>query len=254
MTVRTEEGPAVGAHGLYLYGLVLGDARLPSGLAGIGGAPVRTEPLGRLRAVVSDAPADREVGLPDDVRDHARVLDAVADVVTVLPVRFGTLATAATLEEAVPADRQDRHAADLRALEGAVQLTVSARYREEAVMAELVAEDDEIRHLRERTRGRDELATYGERIRLGKLVVAGFDARRPADAQRIAGAVAPFVRATAAHEVTRTSDVAELALLVSREDVAALEDALETLAAQVADRMTVRLVGPQAAHDFAEEV
>ena len=254
MTVRTEEGPVVGTHDLYLYGLVLGEARLPSGLTGIAGEPVRYEPLGSLRAVVSDAPSDREVGLPDDVRDHARVLDAVAGAVPVLPVRFGTLATADGLEEAVPADRQDRHAADLRALEGAVQLTVSARYREEAVLAELVAEDAEIRHLRERTRGRDEMATYDERIRLGELVVAGFDARRPGDAAMLARTVAPFARATSDHEVTRTGDVAELALLVRREDVEPLEDALETLAAQVADRMVVRLVGPQAAYDFAEEV
>ncbi|MFI2102031.1 GvpL/GvpF family gas vesicle protein [Isoptericola sp. NPDC019693] len=244
----------VRTHGLYLYGLAPGDARLPSGLTGIAGRAVRAEPLGSLRAVVSEAPDDREVGLPDDVRDHARVLDAVAETVPVLPVQFGTLATAGALDEAVPADQQDRHAADLRALAGLVQMTVSARYREEAVLAELVAEDAEIRRLRERTRGRDEMATYDERIRLGELVVAGFDARRPADAELLARTVEPFARATSDHEVTRTGDVAELALLVRREEVGALEDALEAFAAQVADRVSVRLVGPQAAYDFAEEV
>jgi hypothetical protein len=254
VTVGTEKDLAVGAADLYLYGLVAPDASLPDDLAGIAGRPVRAEALGSVAAVVSDAPSDREVGLPDDVRDHARVLDAVADVAPVLPVRFGTLTAAGALEDAVPADRQRRHADDLRALAGTAQLTVSARYREEAVLAELVAENPEIRHLRERTRGRDEMATYDARLRLGELVVAGFDRRRPADAELVARTVAPFARAISDHEVTRTGDVTELALLVRRDDVGPLEDALEALAEQVADRMVVRLVGPQAPYDFAEEV
>lgn len=254
MTVRTEEGPAVGAPELYLYGLVLADARLPAGLAGLAGRPVRAESVGELQAVVSDAPDDREVGLPDDVRDHARVLDAVAEAVPVLPVRFGTLAPTGALEDAVPRERQARHAEDLRSLAGAVQLTVSARYREDAVLAELVAGNPEIRRLREMTRGRDEMATYDARFRLGELVVAGFDRRRPGDADRLARTVAPFARATSEHPVSRTGDVAELALLVAPEDVEALEGALEELAEQVADHMVVRLVGPQAPYDFVEEV
>lgn len=239
---------------LYLYGLVPPDARPPGGLSGVAGRSVEVVALTHVGALASDAPTDREIGLPDDLRAHARVLDAVAAETPVLPLRFGTTAAGDVLDAALPVDRQSRHEAALRSLAGTVQLTVSARYREDAVLTRLVAEDAEIRHLREVTRGRPEAHTYAARLRLGELVVAGIDRRRAEDEQRVVATVAPRARAVRAREVTRTGDVTELALLVRREDVAALEEALEELAARVADHMVVRLVGPQAPYDFAEEV
>ncbi|MGW8567687.1 GvpL/GvpF family gas vesicle protein [Isoptericola sp. NPDC055881] len=254
MTLSTTEDPTVGTPELYLYGLVAQGTRPPGDLTGVDGQPVRVVPLEQVAALVSDAPVQRDVGLPDDVRDHARVLDAVAATRPVLPVRFGTLTTDEELPDAVPQGAQAEHAEALRALEGSVQLTVSARYREDAVLAELVAQEPEIRRLRELTRGRSEESTYDARMRLGELVVAGFERRRGGDEQRLVATVAPLARATRMHEVSRTGDIAELALLVRHDDVERLEVALEALAAQVADHMTVRLVGPQAPYDFTEEV
>ncbi|SKC72111.1 GvpL/GvpF family gas vesicle protein [Krasilnikoviella flava] len=242
------------AQRLYLYGLVPSAARPPDDLAGIDGNLVRVIRLGRVAALVSDAPSGREPGLPDDVRVHAQVLDTVARAETVLPMRFGATTSDESLPDAVPVEHQARHADALRALAGTVQFTVFARYREEAVLAQLVAEDPEIRHLRSITRGRSEVSTYHERLRLGELVVAGLERRRARDEQLVVAAVSAFTQASRAHEVTRSGDVADLALLVRREDAVPLEDALEGLAAQVADRMSVRLVGPQAPYDFAEEV
>lgn len=254
MTAGTSDDVALGAGTVYLYGLVLPAGTVPSGLTGIAGRIVRAEALAHVDALVSDAPDGREIGLPDDVRDHTRVLDAVAAEGPVLPVRFGTTAERGALEQAVPPGWQQQHADALRGLSGAVQLTLTARYVEEALLAELVAADPEIRRLREATRGRPEAATYGARVRLGELVVAGFDRRRPADAERVERVVAPFARRTLVREVTQTDAVAELALLLARDDVPRLEEALEDLAARVAGHMVLRLVGPQAPYDFVGEV
>jgi hypothetical protein len=117
-----------------------------------------------------------------------------------------------------------------------------------------VDEEPEIRRLRGRTRGQPEAATYGERVRLGELVVAGFDRKRAADADFLARRLAPLVVEVRHREVGQVDTVLDAALLVRRDAVRRLEDGLEEVAAGIFPRITLRLVGPQAPYDFAEEV
>lgn len=239
---------------LYVYGLVLAESDVPEDLEGVGGERVRVVDIGDVAALVSEVPGGEVVGLPAEVRAHANVLDTVAATIPVLPMRFGTaVPDVDAIEEAVPADRLEGYADDLRNLADAVQFTVRAQYVEETVLGELVSEEPEIRELRESTRDLPEDATYYARVRLGELVVKGFERKREADAAQLMEAITPFTLDLRRRETGQVEDVLEAAALVGRTNQTAFEDALDALAARTAGRIAFRLVGPQAPYDFVTE-
>jgi hypothetical protein len=247
------EAPFVQA--LYLYGLVMPDARLPDGLTGVGGEPVRTVSLDDVSALVSDLSDTELIGLPDEVRAHGAVLDAVALSGAVIPIQFGwTAPDVDALASALPAARRRACSDQLRELARVVQLSLTARYDQDAVIAELVSEEPVIHRLRELTRGQPEAATHYERIRLGELVIAGLERKGATDADLLEHRIAPLVVEMRHREVGRPDTVLDAALLVRRDTVGRLEDALEDIAAGLFPRITLRLVGPQAPYDFVEEV
>ncbi|MFC8800767.1 GvpL/GvpF family gas vesicle protein [Promicromonospora sp. NPDC057138] len=240
---------------LYLYGLVQLDERVPDGLIGVQDEPVHAERLAHVTALVSDLPGGEVLGRAAEVRAHAAVVDTMAGRGAVLPIQFGATADGLdAIGSALPAERQQDYVDNLRKLADVVQLSLTARYDQDAIIAELVREDPEIRRLREITRGQPEEAMRDARIRLGELVVAGFDRKRAADADFLEGAVVPLVQELRHREVTQVDVVLDAALLVRRDAVARFEDALEDVAAGLVGRITLRLVGPQAPYDFAEEV
>ncbi|WP_043501762.1 GvpL/GvpF family gas vesicle protein [Georgenia sp. SUBG003] len=239
---------------LYVYGLVLADADVPEGLEGVGGERVHVVGLGDVAALVSELPGGEVVGLPAEVRAHAGVLDTVAAAVPVLPMRFGTaVPDVDAIDEAVPDERLDGYAVHLRNLADVVQFTVRAQYVEQAVLTELVSEEPEIRELREATRDQPEDATYYARIRLGELVVQGFERKREADAAQLLEAVTPWTSDLRTRETGQVDDVLEAAALVRRGEQDAFEEAVDALATRTADRIVFRLIGPQAPYDFVPE-
>ena len=252
-TAKQDSGSRVGQH-LYLYGLVLPDARVPEDMTGVDDEPVRAEPLGEVTALVSEIADTEVIGLPAEVRAHAGVLDAVVRTCAVLPAQFGTIAVGSELGSGLPAGRRRASADWLDRMADMVQFSLTARFHEDAVITELVNEQPEIRRLREITRTQPEAATYQARVRLGELVVAGFDRKRAVDAQALERKLLPLVAELRHREVTQVDTLLEVAVLVRRDGVTEFEDSLEEVAAGIAGRISLRLVGPQAPYDFVEEV
>ncbi|GAA1646457.1 GvpL/GvpF family gas vesicle protein [Georgenia ruanii] len=238
----------------YVYGIVPSDTPVPD-VAGVGGGRVRLRTLGDVAALVSGVPDPEVIGLPAEVRAHAAVLDAVAQAGPVLPMRFGTVVPDVdALREALAPDGVAHLQEDLDRLADAVQYTLTVRYRQEAVIAELVEEQPEIRRLREATAGVAPGAAYYERIRLGELVVHGFEQKRVGDTAALTDALGPVVLDLRARETGQVEDVLEAAVLVRRGEQRRFDDTVEALASQRVGRMTFRLVGPQAPYDFVAEV
>ncbi|MGC0251425.1 GvpL/GvpF family gas vesicle protein [Pseudactinotalea sp. Z1748] len=239
---------------VYVYGITTAAARIPEDLTGVDGSRVRTLELGAIAAVVSDLDDAEDFGRPADLRAHASVLDAIAMDVPVLPMAFGTLAPELeALEEIEDPARQQEYLLGLKQVEGAIQFTLRARYVEASILNEVVAENPEVSRLRDATRGDSSEATYYERIRLGELIVGQMQDKAKQDAGRILETIRPLVRDLRMRETSQAEDVLDVALLVPHEDRSTFEGALEQVAATMHDRVTFRLVGPQAPYDFAGE-
>jgi hypothetical protein len=194
---------------------------------------------------VSEVPGETIPGRAKNLTAHSAVLQEAMDAGTVLPMRFGVLMPD---EDTVRHDLLEGRAqwltAMLDALDGRVEMTVSATYREEELLHEVVTQDARIGVLRERIRGKPAAATHFDRIRLGELVAAAVDARRNADATSILAPLVPQADAYVAGQPLHERMVVNTAFLVRRDALGKFDAAVERVSAERAERMHFKLTGP----------
>lgn len=233
---------------MYVYGYVRAEDAADLG-AGIDDGAVTTIAEGGVAALVTAA---------EDVRPrratllaHVSVLDRALERGPVLPLRFGMLAE----EDAVRASLRD---ADLRrrldALDGMVEMALGVSYREDVVLREVLAENPSVAAMRERIGDRPPAATHFERIRLGEMIAQAIDAKRAHDAGAIIAAVEPHVADFAQEAPKSEHSVLDGACLVARERLGDLDDVLEQISRERAERMQFRLLGPRPPHSFVERI
>ncbi|MBX6377543.1 MAG: GvpL/GvpF family gas vesicle protein [Clostridia bacterium] len=129
---------------LLIYGII-GVPRQGAGadrfahLRGIGRppAPVAVIAHGDVAAIVSEVPAADVQLVPGDLLAHQRLLEEVLAEGTVLPVRFGTLATDAAAVQRLLAVGYEALRAELDRLAGKVEAGVKVFWQPEAVRREL---------------------------------------------------------------------------------------------------------------------
>ncbi|TDD48148.1 GvpL/GvpF family gas vesicle protein [Saccharopolyspora elongata] len=253
---NADAAPPESTHGIYVYGILGSSYALPDDLASIGDdeTPVRLVSHEGLAAAISEVNLNRPLGTPDDLRSHEEVLDTIAAERTVLPMRFGAVVSSvdAVVDELL-AQHHELFEAALAELDGTVQFTVGGRYLDSAHIREVVAEQPEVRELRESLQGVPPEAGYDERLRLGEMVSNAVVAKREADANQLIEAMSPYVAGTAVHEVGGEDDAFDVAMLVERGRRDDFENALDGLGEQWSGRIQLRLVGPLAPYDFLPE-
>lgn len=238
--------------GIYVYGIVSGiDATTTAGLSGLDDNPVELVETGEVAAAVGVITLDRPPGRKRELLAHTQVLDTLATLGAVAPVQFGTvLASARDVRAELLEGRGPELVELLGSLEGRQQFTVRGRYNEHAVLAEIVAENDEIAALRERTRDAPEEAAHHERVRLGELVAHAMEQKREQDSAVVLDLVLPHVDSYAPRAGAALDHMMEVAFLVEESRRAAFEDALEAVAEAMHERARLQLLGPMAPYDF----
>ena len=250
-----EQARELGRPGCYVYGIVPADVEPAGDVRGVGDPPGRVQLVrhGGLAALVSEVDLAGRLGTPDDLQAHARILDATAVEVPVLPLRFGTvMTTKAAVAGELLAVYQEAFAAALEQVEGRAQYVLKGRYVEQAVLAEALAELPEAARLAEQIRGRNPDATRHARIRLGEIISNAITAKRAADTRALGEVVAPCCVASVVREPTHELDAVHAALLAETSRQADLEQALSDLAAAWEGRVEIRLLGPMAPYDFTQ--
>ena len=237
--------------GWFVYGIARRSVPVPDGLRGVDDQPVHLLTYGDLAAVASPALLDRPPGRRAEILAYTRVLDAVAAEGAVAPVRFGSIfADDQDVVDHVLAPSPEDLTALLEDLEGRVQFRLTATYRQEVLLAELVAGDPEIARLREVTKGAPEEAFHAERLRLGQLVASAVEQTRDADAQELLETVSPLCVGVSMQAGRDLDGLMTAALLVERSRVDTLEEVLEVVAETVHERIVLSLAGPMAPYDF----
>jgi hypothetical protein len=208
-----------------------------------------------IAAVISAVPTDRPLGTPEDLHAHARVLDTLAASTTaVVPFRFGTvLPDVRTVVEELLDEGRDDFAEILKRLHGQAQFTLRARYVEDAVLLEVLAENPAIARLREEVAAKDEDASYYQRVELGRAITDAIAGKRHTDAAEIQRRLAPFAVATTTAEPAVAEGVVNASFLVPQDKWAAFEKAAEELAVHWHGLIRLRLLGPLAPYDFVDE-
>jgi len=249
MSGESASGPPATA--TYVYGVVRASEEPKIDAQGVGGrAPVRSVADGELTAIVSDVDAGFVEAGRDDLARHMAVLEQAALSATVVPLRFGTVMPD---DGAVTAELLRARAGELdellSALDGRVELSLSGTY-DERIFGEVVAEQPEVAALRERVRGRDENATYYDRIRLGELVAKAMAAKRQRDTEQVLERLRPLADDVHVGDVAHERSVLSAAFLVHRDRLPEFDRAAEEVAAQNRSRIRFRYAGPLPPYDF----
>jgi hypothetical protein len=244
------QSPASSATGLYCYGVVASrDAQKQRG-GGLDGHPVTTIVHDDLAALVSEAPGSVRAKRRD-LLAHFDVLGAAFEQGTVLPARFGIVFDdEESLVHEFLAPRHDELARLLKELRDRVELRVTAHHRPESVLAEAVVQNPRIAKLREATRGA--ASAHPALIELGELVTDDLRRRVAQDAQALLGRLRSLSERYELDQDPIEYQVLRGSFLVRRKRVPAFEQALQAFAAENADRMDVKLVGPLPPHSFVE--
>jgi hypothetical protein len=242
--------------GCYLYGIVAADLVVPTDLKGLHDQAVSLVPYGDVAAVTSLLDSEQTLAGRDELMAHSRVLDAIAALGPVIPVRFGSVlqdhdAVRTNLLE----PSHDRFHAMLDDLAGQSQFIVRARYDEQQVLTEVVAENPEIAQLRAATRELPDDSLYGDRVRLGELVARALEAKSAEDGRTLLTELERHAAAVSIRESAGLDRLLDVAILVEDSRRAEFEQAVEKLAEGFAGRAHLKLIGPTAPYDFvtAEE-
>ena len=226
---------------LYCYGVTWADAaeaQRSGGLAGKSVEPVRFE---QLAALTSEAPEGKIRARRADLMCHFDVLSRAFERGTVIPLRFGIV-----LEDVVEDFLRPRHdelVRLLRELDGRVELRVTAHYREEAILGEIIRENPRVARLRGES-------SQAQLIELGELVARELRARTDHDARAILDRLRKLALDQEVDEEPIEHQVLRASFLVERKKVPAFDKAMEDLASGQAGRIDFKYVGPLPPHSF----
>ena len=232
---------------VYVYGVTWADGTVARRGAGVAGADVGTVEQGELAAIVSPVP-DRFVRAKR--RDLTAHMDVVAKVFasrTVLPLRFGSVfpGLEAVAGELLGA-RYEELVELLHRFDGLAELRVRGAYREEALLAEIVADDPYIARLREQTRG----GADALRLQLGEAVAHAVSLRRERNARALSKELAPLAKDVVAEELRTEFELVRASFLVDERDISKFDKRMDEIARREQDRIMFTYAGPLPPHSF----
>jgi len=235
------------------YARSLADPSSAFSTPGVGGPDyaVRTITFDDLAAVVSDSPALRLDITRENLMAHEHVVEESLKRSSVLPVAFGTVALN---DDEVREKLLEREFAELhRQLDSVydcVELDLRVLWKREQLFAQIAAENDQIRNLRDDLAGRDPDTAYYERIQLGELTAAAIEQLREQETELILASLEPAAVETKLNPNLTDMMIVNAAFLLVRDQIPEFDAVVQELGGSRSDHMLFQYVGPTAPYNF----
>jgi hypothetical protein len=227
----------------------------PFATPGIGGQDhaARVVTYGDLAAVVSDSPQDRYDLTRENLLAHQRVIDEAMARSDVLPVSFGMVADSdQEVQEKLLKRESDHLHRALEYVQGRIELELKVSWNEERLFAAIVAENDDIRALRDSIAGQSPEATHYERVQLGELTAASIQRKSEAEAASLLEALQPLAVETRVNENQTDMMLLNAAFLVDKTRIEEFDATVQDLGEAQAGRMIFQYVGPLPPYSFVD--
>jgi len=225
---------------------------------GNGGGVVHTVCNNGLTAVVSDSPTTQYESTRRNMLAHEKVLETVMKEFTLLPVRFGTVADSASPEHAIQkllGSRFEEFEKLLTDMEDKVELGLKAFWRDEkAIFEEIVAENADIRRLRNSLSGKPPEATHFDRARLGEMVKEALNRKRAKEAAKILLPLRELAQSIRENETFGDRMVVNAAFLVNKSKEPEFDQVVGKLDEQFVERVAIRYIGSAPPYNFVNMV
>ncbi|MVU77283.1 gas vesicle protein GvpFL [Nocardia sp. ET3-3] len=236
---------------LLIYGIVPADAKPKGQGVGRSPTPIRTVPHGRIAALVSEVSLDESLDRAEDLQGYSRVVDELVNEMPVIPIRFGAaLEDEAAVSSGLLEPNERKFESALDELAGLAEYLVIGQYIEEAVLREILQEDQQAAALSEALRTAPADASRDLSLALGETVNADLEYKRQADATIMVNALQELTDELVLRPPTHEQEVAAIAALIptgKQDDLMRIGDQLSK---QWSNRVDLRIVGPLAAWDF----
>jgi hypothetical protein len=235
---------------VYVYGVTWADGPRAKRSKGIAGGAVGTVEHGELAAIVSPGPDGPVRTKRRELLCHVEVVRDVFESKTVLPLQFGSVfPDPDAVADELLSSRHDELVGLLEQFEGLAELRVRAAYREEQILAEVVAGDPRIARLRELTLGADRGADP-LRLQLGEAVAHALTARRRHDANAISTALLADAHDAVLEEPRTEYELLRASYLVEHGRIGDFDKRVGEIAGRERERMSFTYTGPLPPHSF----
>ncbi len=225
---------------------------------GNGGGVVHTVCHQGLAAVVSDSPVAQYESTRHHMMAHERVLETVMTEFVLLPVRFGTVTDSASPARNVKKlleSRLGEFEKLLREMEDKVELGLKAFWCDEkTVYQEIVAENADIRRLRDSLSGKPPEATHFDRVRLGEMVKEALNHKRAKEAARILPPLHQLAHSIRENAVLGDRMVVNAAFLVDTSKGPEFDRVVSKLDEQSGGRVAIKYIGSAPPYNFVNIV
>jgi len=169
---------------------------------------------------------------------------------TVLPVRFGLIfPDDRTLIDQLLDPDHEQLLAYLDCVAGAVELSVRANYKEEAILAEVVREQPRLASSNPGRRGSSR-TSFDARIEAGRRIAQAVRAKRDQDQHWLLQRLSPAARDVAVSPAASEMVVLAASFLVDRRKLDQFDRALERVNEEVSGLMSLSCVGPLPPYSF----
>lgn len=222
---------------LYLYG-VTRPREMPKRLAGDGISLVAVDNRAAIVSALEDGPVE---ATRRNLLAHADVVEQLHEDAVVLPARFGHVLENRDEALELLALPEIEHLLERHERTG--ELTVKGTY-EESVLAEIGAQ---LRPLRDAYRAEPSVDLG---IALGEAVGDHLAERRNRDESQVVEALRPLILDLVRSEPAGELAAFDLAFLIERDRVGAIESRLEKLAEQLSPPLHFKVVGPLPPYSF----
>lgn len=261
-----QKGPETVDHGegKYIYCIIGCEGEPTFGPIGIGGRgdEVYAAAHQGIAAVISPSPLKRYPITREFTLAHQRVMEKVMKDHTVLPVRFDTIAEGtdgASHEERIRRQvLEDRHTeleGLLSRMEGKTELGLKAIWADmDAIYSEILAEDAEIRGLRNRLQGKPSAKTQGVQVELGRRVKEALEAKKRREEKEILDEFTGHFTDFRKGRVLGDGMVTNLSFLVEETRCPEFDEKVEALSQRLMGRTRLRYIGPLPPCNFVELV
>jgi len=242
--------------GKYLYCIIpcCENRTFDVNVIGNGGGVVHTVPHNGLATVVSDSPVTQYESTRQNMVAHEKVLETVMKEFTLLPVRFGTITDYASPIQDIQkllGSRFEEFQKLLEDMGDKVELGLKAFWRDEkAIFEEIVAENTDIRRLRNSLSGKSPEATHFDRIGLGEMVKEALNRKRAKEAAKILQPLRRIAHSVIENEALGDRMVVNAAFLVNKSKEPEFDQVVGKLDQQFVERVAIKYIGSAPPYNF----
>jgi len=225
---------------------------------GNGGGVMHTVCHQGLAAVVSDSSVKQYESTRRNMMAHEKAIERVMKEFTLLPVRFGTVTDFTSPIQDIRklvGSRFEEFQKLLQDMEDKVELGLKAFWRDEkAIFEEIVAENTDIRKLRNSLSGKSPEATHFDRVRLGERVKEALNRKRDKEAAKILLPLRGLAHSVRENDVLADRIVVNAAFLVDRSKEPDFDQAVSKLDEQFGGRIVFKYIGSAPPYNFVNIV